>query len=157
CAARDHAADRQGVSPADVQRGRHGWAGRTSDTVRVERSHRQGRDRGAYPHADSGVAMDFEFRFDDAKAFAARMDAAPQIVGDELTSGIDRLTLQGEAFTKAETPVRTGHLRRSIAHKPATFGGGVATGSWGTATPYARYVEEGRGPVVARGRALRFV
>lgn len=101
--------------------------------------------------------MDFELRFDDAKAFAARMDAAPQIVGDELTQGIDRLTLQGEAFTKAETPVRTGLLRRSIAHKPATFGGGVATGSWGTATPYARYVEDGRGPVVARGRALRFV
>lgn len=100
--------------------------------------------------------MDFEIRFDDAKAFAQRLQAAPEIVGDEMTQGIDRLTIQGEAFTKAETPVRTGLLRRSIAHKPATFGGGVATGSWGTATPYARYVEDGRGPVVARGRALRF-
>lgn len=99
---------------------------------------------------------DFEFRFDDAYRLAQRMAAAPQIVGEEMTRGIDRLTLQGEGFTKAETPVKTGHLRRSIAHKPATFAGGVATGSWGTATPYGRYVEEGRGPVVARGRALRF-
>lgn len=101
--------------------------------------------------------MDFEFRFDDAFEFAARMNAAEQVVGDEMTQGIDRLTLQGEAFTKAETPVKTGHLRRSIAHQPATYGGGVATGSWGTATPYAPYVEDGRGPVVASpGKMLRF-
>lgn len=99
----------------------------------------------------------FDIRFDDAKEFAARMAQAPQIVGDELTTGVDRLTLQGERFTKVETPVRTGHLRRSIAMTPAVFAGGVATGSWGTATPYARYVEEGRGPVVASpGKMLRF-
>jgi hypothetical protein len=101
--------------------------------------------------------MDFEFRFDDAKAFATRLNAAPQIVGEEMTKGVDRLTIQGEAFTKADTPVKTGNLRRSIAHKPATFGGGVARGSWGTATPYAKWVEEGRGPIVAGpGKVLRF-
>ena len=91
----------------------------------------------------------FAIRFDDARAFAARMAQAPQIVGDELTRSVDRLTLQGERYTKVETPVRTGHLRRSIAMSPATFAGGAATGSWGTATPYARWIEEGRGPVVA--------
>ena len=101
---------------------------------------------------------DFEFRFTDAFTFGKRMAAAPQIVSEELRSATDRLTLQGEALTKAETPVRTGHLRRSIAHKPAVFAGGTVTGSWGTATPYAPYVEEGRGPVVAGpGKVLRFV
>ena len=101
---------------------------------------------------------DFEFRFTDAFTFGKRMAAAPQIVSEELRSATDRLTLQGEALTKAETPVRTGHLRRSIAHKPAVFAGGAVTGSWGTATPYAPYVEEGRGPVVAGpGKVLRFV
>lgn len=100
----------------------------------------------------------FDIRFDDAARFAARMAQAPQIVGDELTRSVDRITLQGERFTKVETPVRTGHLRRSIAMSPAVFVGGAATGSWGTATPYARYVEEGRGPVVAGpGKVLRFV
>lgn len=100
----------------------------------------------------------FDVRFDDARAFAARMAQAPQIVGDELTRSVDRLTLQGERYTKVETPVRTGHLRRSIAMSPATFAGGAATGSWGTATPYARWIEEGRGPVVASpGKVLRFI
>lgn len=103
------------------------------------------------------MAADFEIRFDDAFAFAARTAAAPRIVAEEMTRGIDRLTIQGTAFTQLETPVRTGHLRRSIAHVPASFGGGMARGSYGTATPYARYVEEGRGPVVAGpGRMLRF-
>lgn len=99
----------------------------------------------------------FEFRFDDAHAFAAKMAAAPQIVGQEMTQGINRLTIKGEAFTKAETPVKTGHLRRSITHKPATFGGGVARGSWGTATPYALPVERGRrGFSAGPGKMLRF-
>src|SRR5690349_14933235 len=99
---------------------------------------------------------DFAFQFDDAFAFSAKLAAAPRIVQTEMTRGIDRLTLQGEGFAKQAAPVKTGHLRRSITHTAATFGGGVARGTYGTATPYARYVEDGRGPVVARGRALRF-
>jgi hypothetical protein len=102
--------------------------------------------------------MDIDFEFDDAFAFASRMAAAPRIVGDEMTRGIDRLTIQGVAFTQVETPVRTGHGRRSIAHKPATFGGGMARGSYGTSVPYMKWVEEGRGPIDAGpGRVLRFV
>lgn len=92
----------------------------------------------------------------DFFALGSRYAGAERVVGNALTRGVDRITIAGEGFAKQEVGVRTGHLRRSIAHKPATFGGGVARGSYGTATPYARYHEEGRGPVVARGRALRF-
>ena len=100
--------------------------------------------------------MDLDFDASDIFELAARYGGAEQVVGSEMTSGIDRLTIQGEAIAKQGVGVRTGQLRRSIAHQPATYGGGVATGSWGTATPYARWHEEGRGPVVARGKALRF-
>lgn len=101
---------------------------------------------------------DMVFRFDDAHAFARKMAVAPEIVGKELTRAVDRITIQGEAYTKIETPVRTGHLRRSIAHKPAVFAGGVARGSWGTSTPYALPVEYGRRGFSARsGGVLRFV
>lgn len=101
---------------------------------------------------------DFQFQFDDAFQFGRRMATAPQVIGEELRRSTDRITLQGEAYTKAETPVRTGHLRRSITMKPATFAGGVVSGSWGTATPYGPMVEEGRGPVVASpGKVLRFI
>lgn len=100
----------------------------------------------------------FDIRFDDARAFAARMAQAPQIVGDELTRSVDRVTLQGERYTKVETPVHTGHLKRSIAMQPATFAGGAATGSWGTNVPYALPVEEGRrGFSAGPGKVLRFI
>lgn len=99
--------------------------------------------------------MTFSIDFSDGKRFAAGMAQAEPIMRQELLTATDRITLQGEAFAKGLAPVRTGHLRRSIAAKPAVWAGG-AVGEYGTATPYARYVEEGRGPVVARGRALRF-
>src|SRR5688500_16842391 len=88
--------------------------------------------------------------------FSNGMRKAPAIIREEFLRSTDRLTLQGEAFAKGVVPVRTGHLRRSIAMKPAVWAGG-ATGSFGTATPYARYVEFGRGPISARpGGYLRF-
>lgn len=100
----------------------------------------------------------FEFRFDDGHAFARKMAKAPEIVGKEMTRAVDRLTVRGEGFTKVETPVRKGHLRRSIAHKTAVFAGGVARGSWGTATPYAIPVERGRkGFSAGPGKVLRFI
>jgi hypothetical protein len=99
--------------------------------------------------------MSFSIDFSDGERFAASMAKAEPILREELLQATDRLTLQGEGFAKGLAPVRTGQLRRSIAAKPAVWAGG-ATGSYGTTTPYARYVEEGRGPVVARGKALRF-
>lgn len=89
--------------------------------------------------------------------FAGRWDGAEQIVGQELTRGIDRVTIRAEAITKQNTGVKSGHGRRSITHKPATFGGGVAKGSWGTNVWYMKIHENGRGSVVASpGKMLRF-
>lgn len=99
---------------------------------------------------------DFAIDFTDANRFGASMQRAPGIVREEMLRSTDRLTLQGVGFAQSLSPVRTSHLRRSIAHKPAVFAGGTVSGVYGTATPYARYVEFGRGPVVARGKALRF-
>lgn len=101
--------------------------------------------------------MNVEFTIPKLPGFVARMTNAERIVRDEMRTGIDRLTLQGERAAKQRAAVRTGHLRRSITHEPARFAGGTVTGRFGTATPYARYVEFGRGPVVAAsGKVLRF-
>lgn len=88
--------------------------------------------------------------------FGTRIGQAQNAIRDELRISTDRLTIQGAGFAQGPAPVRTGHLRRSIAHKPAVSAGGTVTGSYGTATPYARIVEEGRGAITARGKALRF-
>ena len=99
----------------------------------------------------------FTIDFSDFDDFAARMQKAPEIVGQELKTGVDRTTIAGEGFTKENTPVATGNLRRNIIHKAATFSGGMARGSWGTVTPYARRVEEGRrGFSAGPGKVLAF-
>lgn len=99
---------------------------------------------------------DVRVRVRGVEAFARRMAGSRAVVGEELARAVDRCTALGERESKGLVAVRTGHLRRSIAASRATFAGGVARGSWGTNVPYARHVEFGRGPVVARGRALRF-
>lgn len=102
--------------------------------------------------------MDIEFQFDDAHAFAGKLAGAQQVVQREMIAATNRLTLQGVAFAMQATPVRTGHLRRSNAAEPATFGGGVVTGKYGNATPYAPPVEFGRrGFSAGPGKVLRFV
>lgn len=100
--------------------------------------------------------MGLEFSFDDAHEFAAVLATAPSIVEREMVNAANRVALQGEAWAKAAAPVKAGHLRRSIAATPAVYAGGVVTATFGTATPYARHVEDGRGPVVAKKKALRF-
>ena len=101
--------------------------------------------------------MSFALDASDFDRFGNRMAGAERVVGNVLTRGIDRLTLATEGFAKEEVGVKTGHLRRSIAHRPAVFAGGVATGSVGTNVPYARIHEEGRRAIVAGpGRVLRF-
>lgn len=92
---------------------------------------------------------DFEVTFEDAHRFAAVMARASSLVITEMEHTVDRLTLVGESQAKKKVPVDTGHLRRSIASRPATNAGGVVTGSWGTATIYAKQVEFG-GTIRAR-------
>lgn len=88
--------------------------------------------------------------------FARSYGNARTIIEEEMTNGVNRAAMAGEAQAKRVAPVKTGHLRRSITHTKASFAGGTATASYGTNVPYARWVEEGRGPVVAKGKALRF-
>lgn len=104
---------------------------------------------------------DFEVTFDDAKAFADRMRGAEGVVKSEMLSATDRLTLAGERFAKqnltSNGSVVTGNLRRGVTATAAFWAGGQVTGKYGTAVPYAKYVEKGRGPIVAGpGRVLRF-
>lgn len=100
---------------------------------------------------------ELEFRFDDADDFARKMTAAPKIVERELVSATNRITLQGERWAKELAAVKTGQMRRSIAATPAKFAGGTVTGKYGTATPYAKYVEFGRrGFSAPPGKYLRF-
>src|SRR5262245_59853803 len=100
---------------------------------------------------------DFEARVTGLEPFERRMSGARRVDGEELTRAVDRCTFLGEAGSKQAAPVKTGHLRRSITASRSTFAGGVARGQWGTNVPYAKHVEFGRGPVVARsGKVLRF-
>lgn len=102
---------------------------------------------------------DFEITFED-NGMIEKLAASPEIVREELIFATDRITTEGVNYAKnqiiANGSVVTSTLLRSIASTPATFAGGGVSGSFGTAVPYAKYVEFGRGPVVARGRALRF-
>jgi hypothetical protein len=87
----------------------------------------------------------------------ARMQQAPQIVKEEMIRGVNEMAMAGQAQAMKLVGVKTGHLRRSITTTKATFAGGTVTASYGTNVPYARFHEEGRGPIVARpGRVLRF-
>ena len=99
--------------------------------------------------------MDFAVDTHEIEAFAARCRGAEPIVRDEMDHAMHRSVLTLEGKGKALAPVKTGTLRRSITSEVRSAGG-VITGVVGTNVPYARYVEEGRGPVEAKGRALRF-
>jgi hypothetical protein len=96
-------------------------------------------------------------RHEGVAEFSGRMARSQAVVSEELRRAVDRCTALGERDSKTLVPVVTGHLRRSITTSRAAFAGGVARGSWGTNVPYAKHVEFGRGPVVARpGGVLRF-
>lgn len=101
--------------------------------------------------------VNIEVTIPDLPDFIGDMVGAEASVRQELVTGVNRTALQGEALAKRGAPVRTGQLRRSIAATPASASAGGVTATYGTATPYAPYVEYGRGPVVAGpGKVLRF-
>jgi hypothetical protein len=94
----------------------------------------------------------------------AAMRGAPKVLETEMVGATNRLTLQGVSVAQSHAAVDTGHMRRSIVNKPATFGGGVVRGEFGTNArsaegfPYPIAIEKGRrgfGPV--RARVLAFV
>jgi hypothetical protein len=89
-------------------------------------------------------------------ALARRFDGGAEIVNDELTTSMKRLGLATEGFAKAEVGVVTGTLRRSITSQVKGSGGSITAEIGTQGVPYARIHHDGRGPVVARGRALHF-
>jgi phage gpG-like protein len=99
---------------------------------------------------------DLNVRVDGLDALTRRLTGAERVVGAELRTMVNRLTIAGARASQGKVGVKTGTLRRSLTHQPATFAGGVARGAFGSNVPYARVHNDGRGPVVARGRALRF-
>ena len=87
---------------------------------------------------------------------AKELHGAERIIDEEMLRGMQRVALQVEASAKSLAPVQTGNLRRSIT-KNVTAHGQTITARIGTNVPYARYVEEGRGPIEAGpGKVLRF-
>lgn len=100
----------------------------------------------------SGITIDAS----DVLRFAARMGAAPRVVQKHLVRGVDDAGKYVERGAKDIAPVVTGEYRRNITSRAsAVANGAVATVRAGA--PHSKWVEDGRGPVVARGRALRFM
>lgn len=72
----------------------------------------------------------------------------------ELKTAVGELGLQGQAFGQKEAPVRWGTLRRSILRGPVVVRGTSISTKIGTVLKYAPIVHNGRGAIVASGRAL---
>jgi hypothetical protein len=99
---------------------------------------------------------DLTVRLTGLDPIARRFTNGDDIVADEAVVMVDRLTIAGSTEAKRHVGVRTGTGRRSLAHEPARRAGRAVVGAFGTNVPYMRIHNDGRGPVVARGRALRF-
>lgn len=86
---------------------------------------------------------------------AEGLKIAPAVLEEASVEAMQKSVLLVEADVKALTPRVTGRLFSSIGHAvdPTV---GKLRGSVGTAVNYAPYVEEGRGPIVAKAKALRF-
>ena len=91
------------------------------------------------------MANMFEIEIKGHRELATRYRGAEAVIRSELMRSVTRIVLQGERESKAIVPTDTHHLQRSIASKATPIGGGVR-GVWGTAVPYARYVERGASP-----------
>src|SRR4029453_19239113 len=70
-------------------------------------------------------------------------------IRQEMVAGMQRGAVTVEGSAKRFAPVVTGNLRRSITHNVTALGANIVA-RIGTNVPYAIYVEEGRGAVVAR-------
>lgn len=89
-------------------------------------------------------------------ALGDRLIAAGPKIGMVLLGGVTKGGLYVEGVAKGIAPVVTGHYRRSIVSQASAIAGGAQALIRPT-VPYAKWVEGGRGAIVARGRALRFM
>ena len=91
------------------------------------------------------MADAFEIQLKGVDELVRRYAQAPEIIRKHMVRSITRITLYGEAQSKALVPKDTRHLMRSITAKTSPIGGGVQ-GVWGTSVPYGKYVETGTRP-----------
>lgn len=85
------------------------------------------------------------------------LGAAPGLLKAEQDVALTRAGLEVEAAVKSRTPYRTRRLFSSIAALPAASFNNASEVRIGTQVEYAGWVEEGRGPIVAKNvKALRF-
>jgi hypothetical protein len=83
---------------------------------------------------------------------------AEPIIREEMLTGMRRVILLVERSAKANAPVLSGNLRRSISHQVTAAAGNI-TATVSAKTPYARAIEEGRPEVTIlprRGKYLVF-
>ena len=88
--------------------------------------------------------MELQVDATEVFALAARYAGAPAIVRAEMQTAMTQSVGVIEAQGKANTPVKTGTLRRSITGQAQSYQLGVV----GTNVPYARFVHDGTGPHV---------
>lgn len=65
------------------------------------------------------------------------------VIHEEMLVGMRKVALTVEASAKANAPVLSGHLRRSI-HSEVTAHGASISAEIGSNVPYAKAIEEGR-------------
>lgn len=86
----------------------------------------------------------------------SRLNGASGIIQRHLMSGVSDAGRYVERGAKDTAPVVTGEYRRGIGTQASAIGGGGAQAIVRASAPHSKWVEDGRGPVVARGKALRF-
>lgn len=100
----------------------------------------------------------FEARITSGAEWIAAWQQAPQAMRRELRAATNQLAAEGAAAAISIAPRDTGFLAGQIKPDPARFVGDMVIGGYTSNAEYGIYVEEGRGPVVAKkGRFLKFV
>jgi hypothetical protein len=101
---------------------------------------------------------DFQIDTHEVTKLAQEFSRAQPIIREEMLAGMNRVVLVVERSAKANVPVLTGTLRRSISHNVTAAAGNV-TATVSAKTPYARAIEEGRPEVTIlpkKGKYLVF-
>jgi hypothetical protein len=95
----------------------------------------------------SGVALEMAYEVNIIGVEEAREKVDHKRAAALLSEGILKATIYTEGVIKKDTPVKTGRLKASWAHKTSATQGTV-----GTNVNYAQFVEYGTGIYIGRGR-----
>ncbi|MEJ7763655.1 MAG: HK97 gp10 family phage protein, partial [Thermomicrobiales bacterium] len=100
--------------------------------------------------------MDIRIDGDELDRLRRSVAAAPRIIREELTTGVQRAGLAVQAESQRAARVDTGTMRRSMTTKVEPFSDGVRA-LVGSNLPYAAVMDRGRaagGPMPPRGSLL---